>query len=115
MPTPNPRARLFKGVALIALALGLAGCTAETKTAVSEPKTDGVPTVMRRLTQSQYKNIIADVFGPGIRVAGSMDPDFRKDGLLAIGAAEATFTPSGLEQYDALARSIAADVLSEKN
>ena len=44
-----------------------------------------------------------------------MDPDFRKDGLLAIGAAEATFSPSSLEQYDALARSvIAADVLSEK-
>ena len=108
--------RFWKRFAFSAVALAAAGCTAEApKSALREPATDGVPTVMRRLTQSQYKNVIADVFGPGIRVAGSMDPDFRKDGLLAIGAAEATFSPSSLEQADALARGIAADVLSEKN
>lgn len=69
---------------------------------------------MRRLTQDQYRNVIADVFGPDVNIAGRMDPDVRKDGLLQIGATEATFTPGNLEQYDALARGIAAEVLAEK-
>lgn len=110
----------YAGWALIA-ALALSGCTpaqpkSETAAALAAaPVVDGRAPVMRRLTQAQYKNVIADVFGPGVRVAGAMDPDYRKDGLLAIGSAEATFSPSSLEQYDALARTIAAEVLSEKN
>ncbi len=76
--------------------------------------TEGAPPVMRRFTQEQYKHIIADVFGPDITIAGRMDPDVRKDGLLQIGATEATVTPGSLEQYDALARGIAAEVLAEK-
>jgi len=80
-----------------------------------EPKTDGAAATMRRLTQQQYRNVIADVFGPDMKIVGRMDPDIRKDGLLQIGATEATFTPGGLEQYDAMARAIAAEVLDEKS
>lgn len=110
--------KCFNGVALTVALAAVSSCQAPSTSHVSaaaEPVIEAKPPVMRRLTQAQYKNVIADVFGPGVRVAGSMDPDFRKDGLLAIGSTDATFSPSSLEQYDALARAISAEVLSEKN
>ena len=89
--------------------LGLSAC------APQAPETsESTTSVTRRLTQTQYRQIIADVFGPGIHIAGRMDPDIRKDGLIGLGAAAATFTPASLEQYDLLARTIAAEVLQPK-
>jgi hypothetical protein len=103
----NKRIRRVARGAVVAV-LFLAGC------GEAEPETPGTPAAMRRLTQAQYKNVIADVFGPDIRVSGRLDPDVRKDGLFEIGATEATFTPGSLEQYDQLARGIAAEVLDER-
>lgn len=100
--------RVWRAACGAALAmLWLAGC------GEVEPQTSGMPAAMRRLTQEQYKNVIADVFGSDIRVSGRLDPDVRKDGLFEIGATEATFTPGSLEQYDQLARGIASEVLAE--
>jgi hypothetical protein len=96
------------GFVLGLAALTLASCGPD------EPKTEGAPVTIRRLTQEQYRNIIADVFGPDVKIVGRMEPDVREQGLLQIGATEATFTPGGLEQYDVMARSIAAEVLKEK-
>ncbi len=78
----------------------------------SEPKTAGAPPDMRRLTDEQYHNIISDVFGPNIVVGGRGDPLLRVDGLLQVGARSARVTPSGVEQYYAMAKSIAAQVVS---
>jgi hypothetical protein len=97
------------GILLALAVLSVAGCGER------EPKTDGAPVTMRRLTQQQYRNSIADIFGPDVRIVGRMDPDIRKNGLQQIGATEATFTPGGLEQYDAMARSIAAEVLDARS
>ena len=41
---------------------------------------------MRRLTESQYRQVIADVFGDDIVVGGRFDPVNRVDGLLACGS-----------------------------
>jgi len=71
-------------------------------------------TGVRRLSQEQYRNIIADVFGPTIKVGGRFEPDIRRDGLLAVGASAVSVTASGLEQYDQIARSVAAQVVSEQ-
>jgi hypothetical protein len=68
---------------------------------------------MRRLTAEQYRHAISDAFGPEIEVAGRFEPDNRRDGLIAIGSAWVTVTPSGFEQYEAMARSIAEQVVSE--
>jgi hypothetical protein len=97
------------GVFLALAVLCVGGCGQR------EPKTDGGAVTMRRLTQQQYRNVIADIFGPDVKIVGRMDPDVRKNGLLQIGATEATFTPGGLEQYDVMARGIAAQVLDEKS
>ena len=69
--------------------------------------------VMRRLTGEQYKNIITDVFGPTIDFGGRFEPDMRTDGLLAIGASHVGITAAGMEQYDAMSRTIAAQIVDE--
>jgi hypothetical protein len=99
--------RIAVGLTLPLLAI-LAGCG-------GEPATDGAEPQFRRLTEAQYRNTIADVFGNSIVLAGRFDPLERIDGLLAVGASEASITPAGLERYETLARSIAMQVIAEPN
>jgi hypothetical protein len=73
------------------------------------------PAAMRRLTQEQYKQIINDVFGPTVTLGGRFEPDVRDGGLLAVGASQVSVTAAGLEQYDGMARSIAAQVVDEQH
>jgi hypothetical protein len=78
-----------------------------------EPKVPGAAPLARRLRPDQYRRVIADVFGPTIRVDGRFEPDVREDGLFAIGVAHVGLTATGMEQYDAMARGIAQQVVSE--
>ncbi len=101
---------LHRPALLIAVALlGLGACSS------SAPPTKGAPPVVRLLSESQYRSVIADVFGAQIAVGGTFDPLVRTNGLLTVGTAKAGITPAGLEQFDRMARSIAAQVLSEAN
>jgi hypothetical protein len=101
---------IFRQVLLgITCALGLAGC------GPSEPATNGGPAEIRRLTEAEYRQSIADIFGDDIKVAGRFEPDMRADGLLAVGTAKVTVTPAGFEQYDSMAHGIAAQVVDEKH
>lgn len=71
---------------------------------------------MRRLTEAQYRNSIADIFGPDIKVAGRFEPIVRPTHeLIASGARDSAISPAGLEQFDAMARDIAAQVFDEAN
>lgn len=97
------------------LAAGLCAVLALTACGESEPLTEGADPQFRRLTEQQYRNTIADVFGRGIVIAGRFDPLERIEGLLAVGASQATITPAALERYEALGRSIALQVVSEDN
>jgi hypothetical protein len=78
----------------------------------ADPNTTGGPVAMRRLTAEQYGNAIEDTFGSAVEVAGRFEPDNRRDGLNALGASLVAVTPSGFEQYEAMARNIAAQVTS---
>jgi hypothetical protein len=112
-----------------ALPLVLFGCasngTAPPQAASLDSGTASVPVLrgrlgqvvaMRRLTESQYRNSIADLFGSDIQVAGRFEPIVRRPHeLQATGSSEATISAAGLEQFDALGRSIAAQVFSEAN
>jgi hypothetical protein len=80
-----------------------------------EPTTAGAPPLARRLRPDQYRRVIADVFGPAIKVDGRFEPDVRDDGLFAVGAGHVGVTSAGMEQYDAMARGIAAQVVSEEH
>jgi len=72
-------------------------------------------TFTRRLTPDQYKTIIADVFGKDIRIGGRFDPGLRVNGLLEVGAGEVSVSATGMEQYDAMARSIANQIIDDKH
>lgn len=79
--------------------------------ACGEPPVEPGPVAMRRITADQYRQTIADVFDPAIEVTGRFEPDTRRNGLLAVGTGWVGITPAGFEQYDAMARRIAEQVL----
>jgi hypothetical protein len=93
------------------LLLGLAGHTGLRAAESSSSRAD---TALLRLSASQYKQIISDIFGP-VHFSARFEPDIRDDGLLAIGSARLSITSAGLEQYDAAARAIAAQVTDEEH
>lgn len=71
---------------------------------------------MRRLTESQYRNAIADIFGPDVVPAGRFEPIVRSaHQLIATGAAAAAISPTGLEQFDSMARGVAAQAFDENH
>ena len=109
--------RLLALAGAVAISAGLAatrrrqptGHNAPSIQAASAPQTQIV--AMRRITEAQYRNAIADIFGADIRVAGRFEPIVRPvHELIASGAREASISPSGLEQFDAMARQIAGQV-----
>lgn len=103
---PNWRGTRVVSVALMAMLVAACG---------REPATDPAPPQVRRLTQSQYRNIIADVFGTSIKIPGRFEPELRANGLVAVGSGIATITPAGFEQYEQMSRSIAAQVVSSEH
>ncbi len=98
---------LLSGV--VALGFGMAGCSD------GEPVAKGAPPTMRRLSNEQYRNVISDIFGPQITVAGQGDNLARADGMIAIGSRMARITPAGFEKFYNLARLISTQVVSPAN
>jgi Protein of unknown function (DUF1592)/Protein of unknown function (DUF1588)/Protein of unknown function (DUF1595)/Protein of unknown function (DUF1585)/Protein of unknown function (DUF1587) len=74
-----------------------------------------IKVALRRITETQYRHTIADVFGPSIKISARFEPEKRVDRLLAIGSAQLSLTSSGFEQYFALASSISDQVLDEQH
>jgi hypothetical protein len=81
----------------------------------AEPTSPGAPAIARRLRPDQYRRVVADVFGPMIKIEGRFEPDLRDNGLFAVGAGHVGVTSTGMEQYDAMARGIAAQVVSKEH
>jgi hypothetical protein len=99
---------------LMVLAFALAAGGAGLVSAVEDKPIAG-ERVTRRLSQDQYRQVIADLFGSTVKVGGRFEPDIRRDGLLAAGASQVSVTASGLEDYDQIARNVAAQVVGEQN
>jgi hypothetical protein len=104
----DKKARWVYGALLVTLAF--------TPNAQPSEPASGIPikVAVRRITESQYRHTIADVFGPEIKINARFEPEKREQGLLAVGNAELSLTSSGFEQYFALATSISDQVLAEK-
>lgn len=81
--------------------------------ASGEPEPVGGPPMVRRLTESQYRASIADIFAPDIPVTARFEKPLRVEGLIAIGTGASGMSPFAVEQYDAAAQGIAAVVLSK--
>lgn len=107
---PESSQRATAGVLLLSLAL-LSGCG----DSLREPEAVGGPTVMRRLTESQYRTTVAAIFGSDIAIPARFERGLRAEGLVAVGTSEAGMSPFSVEQYDAAALGIAAAVVDEKH
>ena len=69
---------------------------------------------LRRLTEREYRNSIADVFGKEIEVRGTFEPTKRTNGLEAASTALLSVTPVGFESFAKMANDIAGQVTAEK-
>jgi hypothetical protein len=69
---------------------------------------------LRRLTQAEYRNSIADIFGSEIEVRGVFEPTIRVGGLQAASTAKLSITPVGFESFTKMADAIAVQVTGEK-
>src|SRR5690348_1741913 len=78
--------------------------------AVEAPAENPYVVSMRRLTEQEYRNSIADVFGKEIEVRGTFEPTVRSNGLAAISTAMLSVTPGGFESFNKMANDIAAQV-----
>jgi hypothetical protein len=110
-PAASPAARIVARSTLVValLTMSLAAATAQS----TESETSGA---MRRLTEAQYRNAIADIFGPDIQFAGRMDPLVRPPhGLQVSGVSQISVSAAGLEQYARMARAIASQVVDEQH
>lgn len=105
----NNRKWAALATALLLPVIMLAGCGQQA------PTTEGSPASMKRLSEGQYRAIIANVFGGHISVVGRFDPLQRVGGLEAVGSRSASVTPFGLEEFGRMAASISEQVVSEEN
>jgi len=78
------------------------------------PAENSYVTSLRRLTEQEYRNSIADIFGKEIEVRGSFEPTKRTGGLEAASTALLSVTPVGFESFNKMANDIAAQVTAEK-
>jgi Protein of unknown function (DUF1592)/Protein of unknown function (DUF1588)/Protein of unknown function (DUF1595)/Protein of unknown function (DUF1585)/Protein of unknown function (DUF1587) len=108
----NPKVRLK--VAALVLAMSGIAVVQQAAWSAKEAESAGGPAVTRRLTESQYRATVADIFAPDIPVVGRFERELRVEGLIAIGTSEAGLSAFSVEQYDASARGIAAAVVSKE-
>ncbi len=84
-------------------------------TAATGPTQAAGPAMLRRLSPDQYRQTVADIFGSDITIGGRFAPEIRASGLLAVGAGNESITGDELEQYHAMAQTIAAQVVDQSH
>jgi hypothetical protein len=101
-------------VSLLILSTATAAMAAETVPGAA-PSTAARISGMRRLSESEYRNSIADIFGSDIEVQGRFEPDRRVGGLLSASSAILSISPAGFEAYTKMANAIATQVVDQKH
>lgn len=91
----------------LAIGLGLLGAVISAR-ADTDAATDK-PTSMR-ISSSQYRRTISDIFGTSIVITARFESETRENGLLAIGALNNSVSEDGFERYDEIAKDVAAQV-----
>lgn len=113
-------ARILCPVLLLATAL-LAGCDPGRSDVARPPPeplatlevaVDAAPARMLRLTATQYRRAVGDIFGPDIVIATPLAPDLRQEGFLAVGAGRASISARGVELYEDAAFAIAEQAVA---
>lgn len=76
-----------------------------------EPSSQQPSPSLRRLTISQYQNIIKALFSEDVVIPSSLEPDIEVDGFLTLGASISNISPVGIERYEAASYSIAEQIV----
>ena len=76
------------------------------------PDVEAGETSLRRLTQEQFKNSIADIFGTDIVIPEVAEPDIEIGGLLAVGSSGATFSARGVESLETASFAVAEQAMA---
>lgn len=98
---------------ILGLAVGLAAVAAFLQSPASEQRT---ASTMRsaaavRISPAQYVQSIKDIFGASLEFGATSELPVRDNGLLALGAVNASFTETGLERLESTAQAIASQVV----
>ncbi|MFO0724262.1 MAG: DUF1592 domain-containing protein [Myxococcota bacterium] len=88
------------------------GCLATPHEPAAVPITAPSGAALRRLSAEEIRRSIRDLFGEDLTLTEPLEPETTEDGLRAIGAADATISPWGVEQLETLAFDVADQVLS---
>lgn len=109
------------GIGLLALvaAVGLASCGSRTETqraAAGDPVGKSGVARAVRIDDGQYKQIIADIFGPTLVLDARLaESQKRSAGLLAVGDSEVSFTSAGFESAENMAQLVANQVVDAEH
>jgi len=109
-PSSRRKLLLWGGAAVAAVVVGVGALTHSMR---GEPESKGTPAALRLLTQDQYLNTVAYVFGPNVQPATRFAALPRIDGLLASGTAFAGLTDAQLEIYQKTATKVASAIVDE--
>jgi hypothetical protein len=71
-----------------------------------------VASKLRRLTESQFQNAIADIFGGDAVVGVPPEPDVVVEGASSVGAGVSAFSPRGIENLEAIAYDVGKQLTS---
>jgi Protein of unknown function (DUF1588)/Protein of unknown function (DUF1592)/Protein of unknown function (DUF1595)/Protein of unknown function (DUF1585) len=83
-----------------------------TTPATSESQSAASPARVRLISQEQYANTLAYIFGPDIKVASHFAPFRRTEGLLEVGASSAGVTSGQMQEFQRTAGAFAELVVS---
>lgn len=75
------------------------------------PEIDPGEPTLRRLTEPQYVNSVRDLLGDDLFVPTGLEPDSRISGLQALGAAQASISPRGVENFEVAAYALAEQAM----
>jgi hypothetical protein len=99
-------------LAAIAVCLAVASCTGRVSGPDLEPP--AAEAQLHRLTVLQYQNSVRDLFGEDIEVPTDLEPDSKLHGYTSVATGELTIAPIAAEKYEAAARALAHQVVSDE-
>ena len=103
---------------LMAGLVGVLGCKSEPAPVADDtiergpaPEIEPASPALRRLTRSQYRNAVTDLFEAELYIPTNLEPDNEVEGLLSLGASTTSVSAYGVELYEDAAFLVAEQVI----